>query len=72
MIQQLESSIDFDCHDYTNDYLPTTDPELWLETQIADTEKALERHQHELEAEGERARTRTNWVQALRKSLQDA
>jgi hypothetical protein len=68
MIQQLESSIDFDCK-----YDPGEPERLsgseYKAQQIADTQRDIDYHTEEHAKEVERAKQRTDWIRALRDSL---
>lgn len=72
MIQQIESSIDFDCDTewYIKNYSPVLlTGEQWLTDKIAKALKDLDYHTKENQKEIERAEGRTAWIKALRDSL---
>lgn len=69
MIQQLEESIRFDCSGYER-WKPEPKPgSVWLEERITKAERDVNYHLEEHAKEVERARERTAWVQALKRSL---
>jgi hypothetical protein len=72
MIEQLESSIEFDCP--AGRPLYRTDPELlsgttWLAAKIATAEESVKRDADEWEKEQERTQGRNDWMTALCESL---
>jgi hypothetical protein len=70
MVQQITESIRFDCHDRE---APTLDsPEAWLAKRIESAKWNVNYHEEQGRKEVERARERTEWVRALRKSLEAA
>jgi hypothetical protein len=68
MIKQITESIEFDCTSYM-DAPKRLDGPTWLAEQIRSTRNRVTRYQDELDKEIERARVRTEWVQALRASV---
>lgn len=69
MIEQIESSINFDC-DVSYHKLPQRmRADVWLDTNEAKLLKDLEYHKKEHRAEELRCEDRTQWVQELFKSL---
>lgn len=70
MIQQLTESIDFDCSmSYWPRPTPKT-PKQWHAEEVARTERSLAQDEKENAEEIERARNRSEWVKALRGSVQ--
>lgn len=69
MIQQLESSIQFDCSESFDPVPVRIDPEAWRSKSIAATASALERQMRNDDEERQRAAERSQWVKALRESL---
>lgn len=67
MIEQLESSIDHDCHDFS--YLITAKPFEWHEDRIANARRILERARDEAVKERERNEHNLAWTKSLRDSL---
>lgn len=72
MVQQLEESIRFDCGDISWPEMPEVDPAAWFEEEIARADRTIARSNQQIAEEIERARGRTEWVQALRSSLEAA
>lgn len=69
MIEQLHSSISFDCGgDYIVDP-PKASGVTWLANYVHSLERDIERYIAHHNEEVERAKTRTEWVNALRSSL---
>lgn len=69
MVEQLESSIKFDCNGYAAPEQPTVAE--WYADELARATRNIEYHEREDGKERERAEGRTEWVQALRESLAD-
>lgn len=69
MIEQIENSIKFVCSSSLPSLtrIPSTDP--WLKNRIASTERNLNCLQREWTEDKKRCAERTEWVNALRKSL---
>lgn len=68
-IDQLEQSIEWDCCDYSSK-IPTK--EEWVESKInfdKHLQKELDYHREEHEKAVQLAKLRTEWIQALKKSL---
>jgi hypothetical protein len=68
MIQQLESSIDFDCKYDPGEPQRLSGPEYKAQ-QIANAQRDIDYHTKEHAKEVERAKQRTDWIRALRGSL---
>jgi hypothetical protein len=69
MLQQLESSIDFDCS-MSYDHEPVLlSAETWHRERVEKAKRDIEYHVRENEAECKRATERSQWVKALRESL---
>lgn len=69
MIQQLESSIDFDCK-YTPEEPTCLSGTEYKQLKIKEAERVVKYHTKEHESEVKRAKERTEWTRALRESLQ--
>lgn len=69
MIQQLESSMQFDCSMTYDDRPTRLAPFEWRAQQIEKAQHDIEYHRREHEKEVERATQRSQWVKALRESL---
>jgi hypothetical protein len=70
MIEQLVSSIDYDCTHYSKKGAPTDiTVDYWYNKQLESVKWSIEYHEKERLAEISRAKSRTDWVQALKKSL---
>lgn len=70
MIEQLKDSIKFDCEpDYYLTPTPRLTPGEWVEQQVQQLTKSIERHDLEQAEEVERTNTRNAWIAALRDSL---
>lgn len=68
-IDQLEQSIEWDCRDYSSK-IPTK--EEWIESEMnfdKHLQKELDYHKNEYEKEVQAAKLKTEWIQALKKSL---
>lgn len=68
MVEQLTSSIDFDCTDYPAPVAKSG--ATWLAEQVKSEEWSENYHRTEGQKEIDRARSRTEWVKQLRASLQ--
>ena len=71
MIEQIESSIEFDCDITYNSEPVLLSPEKWLGEYIDKCAKDLEYHVKEWYAEVDRCKERNEWINQLRKSLVD-
>ena len=71
MVEQLESSLDFDCSPWEKYYpKPTEQPaEAWHAATMAETIRCLTYHSEERAKEIERTNERNLWLDALRTSL---
>jgi hypothetical protein len=69
MIQQISESIRFDCNDEYITAPTKKSGAVWLSEQIKSTKKRIASYAEENDQEIERARSRTDWVNALRNSL---
>lgn len=72
MVEQLTSSIEFDCHENSTDewYKPFTGTAAeWHEQLKANAARDVVYYEEEWRKEVERSQGRTNWVKALRESL---
>lgn len=69
MIEQIESSISFDCIGYTPPVPERTSPEEYAQTEIARVARDHARDIDELAKERERVASQNAWVRALRDSL---
>jgi hypothetical protein len=69
MMQQIKSSIEFDCHDYKEKVVLLTG-EKWLAKEINECLWSINYHTEENNKEIERSNSRTEWIKALKKSLQ--
>lgn len=69
MIEQIESSIGFDCIGYTPSVPERTSPEEYAQTEIARVARDHARDIDELAKERERVASQNAWVRALRDSL---
>lgn len=67
MVEQLESSIQFDCHPL--DVVDPKTPEQWVAAQQKSINWRLEYHAEELEKELERDAANREWIDALADSL---
>lgn len=68
-IDQLEQSIEWDCRDYSSK-IPTK--EEWIDSEMnfdKHLQKELDYHREEHEKAVQSAKLRTEWIQALKKSL---
>ena len=73
MIEQIESSIDFDCNEkYWNKKSVRQAGAEWLSAKIEKAKRDIAYHTEEYEKECKRAKERTEWVSALRKSLSES
>ena len=68
-IDQLQQSIDFDCHDITPVKPGEISDEQWQEDRLAATLKEIRYCREEISKKQERNRGRIEWISALRKSL---
>jgi hypothetical protein len=71
MIEQLTSSIDSDCSEEYMQKPEKLQPEEWRKVQIKELKRSLEYCKKAWEEECDRSKTRTEWVENLRKSLKD-
>ena len=69
MVEQIESSIEFDCDISYNSEPVLLSPEKWLCEYIDKCAKGLGYHIKEWYAEVDRCKERTEWINQLRKSL---
>jgi hypothetical protein len=69
MIEQLQESIDFDCHRTSSKRPEPVETKAWLAEKRASLNRDIAFCANEQAEEIERARKRTEWVQALRNSL---
>lgn len=70
MLDQLQTSIDFDCNYALKQAVPEhVSPELYRQQRIEKAQRDIAYHEKEQAGEAERARNRTAWVRALRSSL---
>lgn len=69
MEEQLTGSIDFDCHEYTNDRESPADATGWLLAKRAKAAEHLAYSQKTLNEEQERVATANKWIDALYESL---
>lgn len=71
MIQQIESSIDFDCDTkyYLDKQVKMLTGKEWLATHIKETRRQLQYHIDENLKEIERTSSRNQWINDLRESL---
>jgi hypothetical protein len=69
MISQIKESMEFDCRSYTQG-CPTTSLEYY-ENRIHSLKSSIEYDKKHIEEEIERAKSRTDWIQALKKSLSE-
>lgn len=74
MIQQIESSIKFDCNVsyYTENPPVLLTGEQWMGKVAEEAQRSLAYHRKEFEKEAERVSSRNAWVRALRDSLAPA
>ena len=70
LVSQLEGSMQFDQHDWEEP--KQVSPEAWKAQQLAGRRETVAYREEALQEEIERCRSRTEWVQALRGSLQPA
>lgn len=71
MVKQLTESIDFDCNGGSYDTEPIRRTEAQWKADATNREReSIAYHEKEYAAEVERARSRTEWVRALRNSVQ--
>lgn len=71
MLRQLLESVEFDCAEYPRPQVVRLSGRQWRELKIERAEKDIAYHAKEHEAEVRRATERTEWVRALRASLQE-
>jgi hypothetical protein len=69
MADQLRQSIDFDCRGYDQFKPERHTGAIYKEKRLEEERRRLERARQGMEEERERARKRTEWVRALRRSL---
>ena len=69
MVQQLESSIEFDCSMTYDDRPARLAPSAWRAQEIKKAQHDIDYHRREHEKDVQRATERSRWVQALRESL---
>jgi hypothetical protein len=69
MLEQLSSSIDFDCDTRYMDKPVKLSGDAWLGAQIKDAYRDIDYHTKEQAEELERVNGRNNWVKLLRESL---
>lgn len=68
MVDQLESSIKFDCeHDFR--LKPPESVETWYGSQVASATRDIEYHKNAMAEETKRCKERSEWVKSLRESL---
>jgi len=70
MIQQIESSIEFDCKIY-NENIEKLSPELWISTKITKCLRDIEYHGKKNDLEISMTESRNIWISRLRKSLEN-
>lgn len=69
MIEQLKSSIDFDCKEYDEGKDDPRKPEDWHKKQIDSAIWSVNYHKSEYEKEKERVEGRNQWLKLLRESV---
>jgi hypothetical protein len=69
MVQQIEQSVAWDCRPDDNEPVLARTAAQWLSEELEDCRNDIARNEKHLAEEVERARARTAWVQALKKSL---
>src|SRR5581483_6898239 len=74
MIEQIEDSIKFDCHDekFIDTYypiMPLLEPEVWLQNNIEEFEKQIEYHREEYAKDLITTYKKNEWIRILRESL---
>jgi len=73
MLEQLRDSLDFDCGTSSFDKMPVRQTEAaWHAAQVAGAERRIARDAEEHQKEVDRVKGRTEWVAALRRSLEGA
>lgn len=70
MIQQIESSINFDCNVSYTIQPKLKSPEEWLNGEINKCLKSIDYHLEQYNKEVNNCKERTEWIQALKKSLE--
>lgn len=68
MIEQIESSIKFDCS-YTEDEPIKKTPEEWIESKIKSCQRNIKYHSEGWEEEQERIKSNNEWLRQLKDSL---
>ena len=71
MIQQIETSIDYDCN-YKSEKPKKISAKSWLSQRKKFAKRDLQYYTEEYKKEIERCKERTNWVQSLIKSLENS
>lgn len=69
MLEQLTGSIDFDCHEFPREPRKLLSGEEWLRLTVASTRRMLADAREQANEEALRAKRRTEWLRALRGSL---
>lgn len=69
MIEQIQSSVDFDCTIYPHDEIKLKSAEEFRQENIAKCAKSLGYHVKEWQEEVKRCKGRTEWIRALKASL---
>jgi hypothetical protein len=72
MVSQIRKSIDFDCNDsyYHETEVVRLSGQKWLRGEIKRINGSIEYHTEAAAKEAERARSATEWIRALRRSLE--
>ncbi len=69
MIEQITTSIEWDCGDYRNPIKPPLDPETWIKEERQHIIEQIEYHEKKYSEEIKRCKERSAWVKELKKSL---